>query len=45
MENDWPKLSYEKGKATYATIHMWTQIVGKINLAVAPWINHTWHIA
>ena len=44
MENNWPILSYEKGKDTYATIHMWTQIVGKINLAVAPWINHSWHI-
>ena len=44
MENQWPVLSYEKGKDTYATIHMWTQIVGKINLAVAPWINHSWHI-
>lgn len=44
MENQWPKLSYEKGKDTYATLHMWTQIVGKIKLAVAPWINHSWHI-
>lgn len=44
MKNQWPTLSYEKGKDTYATLHMWTQIVGKINLAVAPWINHSWHI-
>lgn len=44
MENKWPALSYEKGKDTYATVHMWTQIVGKIKLAVAPWINHSWHI-
>ncbi|MEO7314812.1 MAG: DUF5996 family protein [Ginsengibacter sp.] len=44
MINQWPTLSYDKGKDTYATIHMWTQIVGKINLAVAPWINHSWHI-
>ena len=44
MKNQWPKLSYEKGKDTYATIHMWTQIVGKIKLAVMPWINHSWHI-
>lgn len=44
MENQWPILSYEKGKDTYATLHMWTQIVGKIKLAVAPWINHSWHI-
>ncbi len=44
MENQWPALSYQKGRDTYATVHMWTQIVGKIKLAVAPWINHSWHI-
>lgn len=44
MENQWPELSYEKGKGTYATMHMWTQIVGKIKLAVTPWRNHSWHI-
>lgn len=44
MEQHWPALSYEKGKETYATLHMWTQIVGKIKLAVMPWINHSWHI-
>lgn len=44
MKNQWPALSYEKGKDTYATLHMWTQIVGKIKLAVVPWINHSWHI-
>jgi hypothetical protein len=44
MKSQWPVLSYEKGKHSYATLHMWTQIVGKIKLAVAPWINHSWHI-
>lgn len=44
MNNTWPALSYDKGKDTYATIHMWTQIVGKIKLALVPWINHSWHI-
>lgn len=44
MENQWPTLSYEKAKDTYATLHMWTQIVGKIKLALVPWINHSWHI-
>lgn len=44
MKNQWPVLSYEKGKDTYATLHMWTQIVGKIKLAVMPWINHSWHV-
>lgn len=40
----WPELSYEKGKDTYKTIHLWTQIIGKIKLAFMPWINHSWHI-
>lgn len=44
MDPSWPELSYEKGKETYATLHMWTQIIGKIKLAVMPWINHSWHI-
>ena len=44
MENQWPILSYKKGRDTYATLHMWTQIVGKIKLALVPWINHSWHI-
>lgn len=44
MQSNWPILSYEKGKETYDTLHMWTQIVGKIKLATMPWINHSWHI-
>lgn len=44
MKHQWPLLSYEKGKDTYATLHMWTQIAGKIKLALMPWINHSWHI-
>lgn len=44
MKRKWPKLSYEKGKETYDTLHMWTQIVGKIKLATLPWLNHSWHI-
>jgi|GEM_PF-6064102 len=35
-------LSYQKGKDTFETVHMWTQIVGKIKLALLPWINHSW---
>ena len=44
MEQKWPELSYQKGKATYDTLHMFTQIVGKIKLATLPWVNHSWHI-
>jgi hypothetical protein len=41
----WPALPYELWKDTYATLHMWTQIVGKVALALAPPLNHSWGIA
>ena len=41
----WPALSYESWKDTYATLHMWMQIAGKVALAQAPPINHSWGIA
>ncbi|WP_316820369.1 DUF5996 family protein [Pedobacter gandavensis] len=44
MEHKWPILSYEKGKSTFETLQLWSQIVGKIKLAVMPWVNHSWHI-
>lgn len=44
MQQQWPELSYQKGKPTFDTLHMFTQIVGKIKLATLPWINHSWHI-
>src|SRR5574341_547852 len=40
----WPALALEEWKDTYATLHMWTQIVGKIRLAQTPWVNHSWHV-
>ena len=40
----WPSLPLENWEATYATLHMWTQIVGKIRLAQSPWVNHSWHV-
>lgn len=39
----WPSLPYGAWKDTYATLHMWTQIVGKIRLQSLPWTNHSWH--
>lgn len=39
----WPDLPYEAWKDTCATLHLWTQIVGKIRLAQTPWLNHSWH--
>src|SRR5438270_10467943 len=40
----WPELNYADWKDTCATLHMWTQIVGKIRLVQTPWINHSWHV-
>jgi hypothetical protein len=44
-EDRWPALPYDAWKDTYATLHMWTQIVGKIALALAPPLNHCWGVA
>jgi hypothetical protein len=41
----WPELPLELWRDTYATLHMWTQIVGKICLALTPKVNHFWNIA
>ena len=41
----WPPLPYEEWKDTYATLHLWSQVVGKVALALAPPINHSWAIA
>jgi hypothetical protein len=40
----WPTLPYPPWKETCTTLHLWTQIVGKIRLALTPWINHSWHV-
>jgi|SRR5581483_3035251 len=46
ISNDiWPELPLNKWQDTYATLHMWTQIVGKIRLAQTPLINHWWNVA
>jgi Family of unknown function (DUF5996) len=38
----WPDLTYSAWRETLATLHLWTQIVGKIRLALTPWLNHSW---
>ena len=40
----WPSLPLEAWSDTYATLHRWLQIVGKVRLAQSPWINHSWHV-
>jgi len=41
----WPALPLAKWKDTYATLHMWMQIVGKVRLALCPNLNHWWGTA
>ncbi len=43
MTQAWPDIPFEPWKDTCATVHLWTQIVGKYRLARAPWMNHSWH--
>ena len=40
----WPALEYAAWKETRDTLHLWTQVVGKIRLARSPWLNHSWHV-
>jgi len=40
----WPSLPLDAWADTYAALHMWTQIVGKIRLTLSPWTNHSWHV-
>jgi Family of unknown function (DUF5996) len=40
----WPALPFAEWNETAATLHMWTQIIGKIRLTQTPWINHSWHV-
>ena len=41
---DWPALPVAEWRDTYATLHMWTQVVGKVRLARAPMLNHWWQV-
>lgn len=40
----WPALPLGDWKETLATLHMWTQIVGKVRLALEPMVNHWWQV-
>jgi hypothetical protein len=42
---NWPALPLDSWRDTYATLHLWTQIVGKIALALTPRTNHYWNVA
>lgn len=40
----WPALPYAEWRDTLETMHMWSQIAGKVRLALAPPVNHGWHV-
>lgn len=44
-DEPWPPLPYDAWKDTHATLHMWTQVVGKIALTQAPPMNHGWNVS
>jgi hypothetical protein len=45
LQNDiWPSLPLAEWKDTYTTLHLWTQIVGKIRLTLSPKVNHWWQV-
>ena len=43
--SDWPALSVEADHETLAVLHLASQMIGKIRVAHAPWVNHGWHTA
>jgi hypothetical protein len=45
VANVWPALPYEERKDTCETLHMWTQIVGKVKLELAPFLDQWWGVA
>lgn len=42
--NPWPVLRYEDWRDTAVTLQLWTQIAGKVRLALSPWLNHGWQV-
>ena len=40
----WPELPWREWAPTITTLHLWTQIVGKVRMALAPPLNHWWHV-
>jgi len=45
LADRWPELPLAAWRDTRDTLHLWTQVVGKIRLALTPWLNHSWHVA
>jgi hypothetical protein len=45
LQTAWPELPIAGWRETYHTLHLWTQVVGKVRFARSPWLNHSWHVA
>src|SRR6476620_6438157 len=43
--SDWPQLNVERDHETLALLHLAAQMIGKIRVSHAPWMNHGWHAA
>jgi hypothetical protein len=43
-ENIWPRLAGLDIRATTDSLHLFSQVIGKIRLMTTPWINHSWHV-
>src|SRR5258705_8690772 len=43
--SDWPEINVERDHETLAILHLASQMLGKIRVAHAPWMNHGWHVA
>ena len=43
--SDWPSLDVQRDHETLAILHLASQMLGKIRVAHAPWLNHGWHVA
>ena len=45
VSTNWPELPLAEWEPTFHTLHMWTQIIGKVRLALTPLENHWWNVA
>ena len=43
-DTEWPALPLDAWEPTRATLHMWCQVVGKVRLALSPYVNHWWQV-
>src|SRR6202162_6280430 len=44
LQDSWPEPPWRGWRPAISTVHMWVQIVGKVRMALAPPLNHWWHV-